>query len=60
MTILALDFKAAAFFTVRFPRSWLATAAQYFIVPRALINERPKGNLNLMPLIGKFSIALWV
>mgnify|MGYP001182677451 CR=1 FL=1 len=31
-----------------------------FIAPRALRKDLPKGNLNLIPLIGKFSTALWV
>ena len=32
-------------------------SAEYLITPKAFKKERPKGNLNLIPLIGKFSIA---
>ena len=38
----------------------LAAAAEYLIMPKASINDLPKGNANLIPLIVKLSKALWV
>ena len=51
---------ALAFVAVIKPKSWFAEAAEYLMAPNALIKDLPNGNLNLIPLIGKFSIALWV
>jgi hypothetical protein len=36
----------------------LAAAAEYLIMPKASINDLPKGNANLIPLIVKLSKAL--
>ena len=60
ITIFAAALMALAFFAVIKPRSWFAEAAEYLMAPNALIKDLPNGNLNLIPLIGKFSIALWV
>ena len=49
---------AAALFLGRSFNLLFADAAEYLIMPKASINERPKGKANFIPLILKLSSAL--
>ena len=51
---------ALAFFALSNFNFWLDEAAEYLITPKASINDLPNGKVNLIPLILKFSSALWV